>query len=251
MNYTQINGIKIHQVNLNEAISQIESFIRRGNKHQVCVTNVYSLVLMQKDEGLRRVNNSSSLVIADGMPLVWVSRLFGQPIPERISGSDIFYGLCKIAAKKQYKFFFLGSTIETLNKMCSNLGKCFPDLQIVGAYSPPFKRKFSEEENSKMVEEINKTHPDILWVGMTTPKQEKWIYHNLDKLNVPVAVGIGAVFDFIAGKVKRAPKWMQKYSLEWLFRLSQEPRRLWRRYLIGNPIFLWLVGKELIKKCFS
>lgn len=250
MNYTQISGVKIHQANLNKAISQIESFISSNDKHQVCVTNVYSVAMMQKDEEFKKINNSSSLVVADGMPLVWVSRLYWQPIAERISGSDIFYELCKIAAKKEYRFFFLGSTTEILNKMCLNLGEHFPNLQIVGTYSPPFKRKFSEEDNSKMIEEINKTHSDILWVGMTAPKQEKWIYYNLGKLNVSVAVGIGAVFDFIAGKINRAPKWMQKIGLEWLFRLIQEPRRLWRRYLIGNAIFILLVLRGVFKKAF-
>ena len=243
----EIIGIRIHQLNLKEAISQIESFIRSGDKHQVCVTNVYSVVTMQKDEEFRKINNSSSLVVADGMPLVWVSKLYGQSIPERVSGSDILYRLCKIAVKKQYKLFFLGSTKETLDKMCSNLAKSFPGLQIVGVYSPPFKDCFSEADNSIMIDKVNEAKPDILWVGMTAPKQEKWIYHNLDKLNVQVAIGIGAVFDFVAGKVKRAPKWMQKIGLEWLFRLTQEPRRLWRRYLVGNTIFIWLVLKEFVR----
>jgi len=246
-NIIKISNVKIHRIDLNNAICEIERFINSKGKHQVCVTNVYSLVLMQKDEDFRRVNNSSSLVVADGMPLVWVSKLYGHSIPERVSGFDIFYGLCKVASKKQYKFFFLGSTIEVLNKMCLNLRKCFPNLRIVGTYSPPFKKEFSEEENSKMIEEINKTQPDILWVGMTAPKQEKWIWKHKDELEVPVSIGIGAVFNFIAETVKRAPRWMQRCGLEWLFRLYQEPRRLWKRYLIGNTIFLWLVLKEFIK----
>lgn len=242
----QIAGVKIHRVSLKETIRQIENLLR-SCKSQICVTNVYSIVMMQKDGKFKQINNSCSLVVADGMPLIWASKLLGPPIPERITGSDLFYELCKIAVQKQYKFFFLGSTNEVLNNMSIKLKRQFPNLQIVGTYSPPFKKTFSEVENKEIIEKINASSPDILWVGMTAPKQEKWIYYNLDKLNVKVAIGIGAVFDFVAGTVKRAPKWMQKIGLEWLFRLIQEPKRLWKRYLIGNTIFIWLVLKEFIR----
>ncbi len=251
LNTVEICGVKIHQVRLNETINQIEYFIEKNNKQQVCVTNVYSVVLMQKDEEFKKANNSSGLVVADGMPLVWVSKLFSEPLPERIAGFDLFYGFCKVASEKGYKFFFLGSTNEVLGKICDNIKREFPNLQIVGTYSPPYKNKFSDLENSEMINRINEVKPDILWVGMTAPKQEKWIYENLDRLNVKVAIGVGAVFDFITGKVKRAPKWMQRCGLEWLWRLLMEPKRLWKRYLIGNTIFLWLVFKELAKKFLS
>jgi N-acetylglucosaminyldiphosphoundecaprenol N-acetyl-beta-D-mannosaminyltransferase len=246
--YIEILDIKIHRYRLEDAMNQIEIFLKSCKKHQICVTNVYSVVMMQKDEEFRKANNSSSLVVADGMPLVWVSRLFGETIPERISGADLFYELCKCSSQKGYSFFFLGSTQTVLNKMCKNLKEQFPDLRIVGIYSPPYKEIFSDSENLEMIKRINEVKPDILWVGMTAPKQEKWIYHNLDKIDVKIAIGVGAVFDFVAGTVKRAPLWMQKIGLEWLFRFMQEPHRLWKRYLIGNTIFLWLVLKEIIYK---
>ncbi len=243
-----ILGIKVNRVGKNQVASIINNFIIDNRKHQVCVTNIYSVVVMQKDEEFRRVNNCSSLVVADGMPLVWVSKLFGKPIPERVTGADLLWKLSEISERKEYTFFFLGSNNETLGKLCNNLKEHLPDLKIAGMYSPPFKEEFSEEDNLKIIQKINEVKPDILWVGMTAPKQEKWISQNLDKLNVKVAIGVGAVFDFVAGTVKRAPKWMQNIGLEWFFRLIQEPKRLCKRYLIGNTIFVWLVLKELWKK---
>lgn len=250
-NTFEFAGVKIHKTSLANAIKQIEDFIRSDKKSQVCVTNVYSVVMMQKDEKFKEANNLSSLSVADSMPIIWVSRLFSESLPERIAGMDLFYEFCKVASRENYKFFFLGSTEDTLNKMCLSLKKQFPKLQIVGTYSPPYKENFSDKENLEIIEKVNKKNPDIVWVGMTCPKQEKWIYQNLKKLNVKVAIGIGAVFDFVAGNVKRAPKWMQKIGLEWFWRLIREPKRLWKRYLIGNTIFIWLVLKELFRKVFD
>jgi N-acetylglucosaminyldiphosphoundecaprenol N-acetyl-beta-D-mannosaminyltransferase len=247
----EIAGVKINRISRENAAKEIENFILSGQRHQVCVTNVYSVVLMQKDKEFRKINNESSLVVPDGMPLVWVSKLYGQSIPERVSGSDIFYQLCKIADEKKYKFFLLGSTNKVLNSMCGNLKKQFPNLQISDVYSPPYENNFSKTQNFEMIERINKVKPDILWVGMTAPKQEKWIYNNLDKLNVKVAIGVGAVFNFVSGEVRRAPLWMQRVGLEWLWRIIQEPRRLWKRYLIGNTIFICLIIKEFFGKLLS
>jgi len=242
-----ILGIKIHRVSLNDAIELIEKFISGDGKHQVCVPNVWTTVLMQKDEEFKEIHNNSSLAIPDGTPLVWVSRLYGKPIPERVPGPDLFKEFTKVSTKKGYKLFFLGSTKNALKEITLKLKEKYPSLKIVGTYSPPFMKEFSEEENQKMIEMINKAEPDVLWVSLTAPKQEKWIGKHLSQLNVPVSIGVGAAFDFVAGKVKRAPKWMQKIGLEWFHRLIQEPTRLWKRYLIGNTVFIWLVINELIK----
>ena len=247
----KILGIRLARINIENALKVIEEFITNGRKSQVCVTNAYSLVLMQKDKEFKDITNSASLVVADGKPLAWISKLYGEPIPERVAGSDLVYGLSKKSTQKRYKLFFLGSNLTTLGKMVENLEKMFPSLQIAGVYSPRFKKQFSERENEKMIALINKVKPDVLFVGLGAPKQEKWIWKHKDELQVPVSIGVGAAFNFVARTVQRAPRWMQKYGLEWFFRLCQEPRRLWKRYLIGNPVFLWLVGKELIKKCFS
>jgi len=246
-----ILGTGFSRINMENTLKIIEKLITNGRKSQVCVTNAYSLVLMQKDKEFEDITNSASLVVADGKLLVWISRLYGEPIPERVAGPDLVYEFCKISAKEGYKLFFLGSDFITLKKMVENLKKVFLHLRIAGVYSPPFKKRFSERENEKIVVSINKVKPDVLLVGLGAPKQEKWIWKNKDELQVSVLVGVGAAFDFLAGTVRRAPKWMQKCGLEWLFRLCQEPGRLWKRYLIGNAIFLWLVAKELIKKCFK
>ena len=246
-NKIKILNVQFHRVNMKDSIKLIEKFISDKKKHQVCVPNVYTTVLMQKDDELKKIHNSCSLTVTDGMPLVWVSRLYSKPIPERVAGPDLFQEFFKRTVQKGYSSFFLGSTPSSLKEMIRNLKEKYPSLKIAGIYSPPFMKEFPEEENQKMIKIINKAKPDILWVGMTAPKQEKWIARNLDKLDVPVSIGVGAAFDFIAGRAKRAPTWMQKISLEWFYRLCQEPERLWKRYLVGNTTFTWLVLKELVK----
>jgi len=246
-----ILGTGFSRINMKDTLKTIEKFITNSRKSQVCVTNAYSLVLMQKDKEFKDITNSASLIVTDGKPLVWISRLYGEPIPERVAGPDLVYELSKTSAKKGCRLFFLGSNSTTLERMVENLKGMFPSLRIAGVYSPSFKSQFSERENEEIISLINKVKADVLFVGLGAPKQEKWIWEHKNELQVPVLIGVGAAFDFIAGTVKRAPNWMQKCGLEWLFRLCQEPARLWRRYLIGNLIFLWLVGKELIKKCFN
>ncbi len=245
-----ILGVQVHRVTMADALALIEEFISSREKSQVCVPNVYTTVLMQKDEEFKRIHNHCSLAIPDGLPLVWVSRLIGQPIPERVAGPDLFEKFSEIAAQKGYRCFFLGASPDTLEKMSEKLRARFPGLNIVGTYSPPLMDEFSEEENQKIIGMVNEAKPEVLWVGLSAPKQEKWIGKNLNLLDVHVTIGVGAAFDFVAGKVRRAPRWMQKIGLEWLFRLCQEPRRLWKRYFIGNAIFIWLIIKNLAKDKF-
>lgn len=242
-----ILGVRVHGVSRRDALQAIEGFIRSGRPHQVCVANVWTTVLMQSDPELLRINNAADLAVADGMPLAWVSRLFGSPLPERISGSDLFHGFHEIAAVKGYTVFLLGASPRTLAALAWNLSVTYPNLKIVGTYSPPYKDRFSEEDDFRMLEAVNSAHPDILWVGMSAPKQEKWIGRNLSRLDVAVAVGVGAVFDFASGIKRRAPRWMQKAGIEWLHRLCLEPSRLWKRYLVGNSLFIWHVLKRLLQ----
>lgn len=242
-----ILGAKVHRVSLNDSVELIEKFISDKKKHQVCVPNVYTTVLMQRDEEFKEIHNSSSLAIPDGMPLVWVSRLYGKPIPVRVSGTELFLESAKIASQKGYKFFILGGSPGIPEKIKKKLNEKYQTLKIIGTYSPPFVREFSEEETHRMISMINNVKPDVLWVGMTAPKQEKWIGKHLDKLQVHVAVGVGMAFDILAGEKKRAPKLIQNVGLEWLYRLCKEPKRLWKRYLIGNTVFIWLVIKEFLR----
>ncbi len=237
----RILGVKIDCLTRREAIEFLDELIRSRAKHQVCVTNVWTTVLMQRDTAFKSINNSAGLVVADGMPLAWVSRWFGTPIPVRIAGWDLFQGIHSVAVEKGYRVFFLGSTPETLKAMKRNLRQTHPALAVAGTYAPPFTPEFSSDENRKMVQAVNAARPDLLWVGMSAPKQEKWIFEHLDQLDVRVAIGVGAVFDFAAGKLKRAPVWMQKAGIEWLHRLLLEPSRLWKRYIIGNSLFIWYI----------
>lgn len=240
-------GIKVNRITIEDSVKWIEKLISHPERHQICVPNVWTTVLAQKDLDFRKIYNSSSLAIPDGMPLVWVSKMYGKPIHKRISGTDLFFRFADCAAEKGYTFFFLGSTEDTLGRINETVKNKFPSLKILGFYSPPFLQEFPKEVNERMIEIINDAKPDVLWVGMTAPKQEKWIYENLERLDVHVAIGIGAAFEYVAGKLKRAPEWMQNTGLEWLYRVGQEPRRLWKRYLVGNTMFVWLVMKEFVK----
>lgn len=243
--------IKIDNLTMQKTIDEIEELIKKRESSYIVTPNVAHIVSLQKDKELEKIYQEASLVIPDGMPLLWGAKILGRPLKERVAGSDLLPAFCEVAAKKGYKLFFLGAGPGVAVKAAKILTQKNPGLKIVGTYSPPFGFENSEEDNRKIVSMITETKPDVLFVGLGAPKQEKWIWKHKDQLEVPVLIGVGAAFDFIAGTAKRAPKWMQKCGLEWFFRLCQEPRRLWRRYLIGSPIFLWLVLKELIKKCLS
>jgi len=243
-----ILGVKVDAVTKKQAAALAESFIASGESHQVCVPNVWCTVLMQKDKQFRQITNQSSLSIPDGMPLTWVSRFYGSHIPERVSGADFFRACAGLAERKGYRFFFMGSGWDVLEAIKKNLNQQYPLLDVVGTYSPPSADKLSEEENQKMLHLINTAKPHFLWVGMTAPKQEKWIWENLHRLKVPVCAGVGAVFDFISGKKRRAPQLMQKAGLEWMYRLYKEPFRLWKRYFIGNFLFVFYVLRDIIKR---
>jgi len=242
----RILGVKIDCLTRRMALETLEELIASRAKHQVCVTNVWTTVLMQKDQKLKSINNSASLVVADGMPLAWVSKWFGPSIPMRIAGWDLFHGFHAIAVEKGYRVFFLGSSPDTLEAIRKNLNRTYPALRVAGMYAPPFTPEFSLDENRRMVAAVNDARPDLLWVGMSAPKQERWIFEHLDQLGVPVAIGVGAVFDFAAGKLKRAPRWMQRAGIEWLHRLLLEPSRLWKRYIIGNSLFVWHIMRHLL-----
>ena len=183
---------------------------------------------------------SADWLVADGVGVVFASRLQGGSLRERVTGSDVFHAVHRrLAAGGGGRIFFLGSTAETLRSIRERMAVDYPCLQVVGTYSPPFKAEFSEAELDDMVSVINAARPDVLWVGMTAPKQEVWLYRLRDRLDVRFAAAIGAVFDFYIGRIKRSPPVFQAIGLEWLPRLVQEPRRLWRRMFVSAPIFLW------------
>jgi len=238
-----ILGVRVSALNMAQALSIIDEWIARRQRHYVCVSGVHGLMESQRDEGLRRIHNGAGLVTPDGMPLVWLSRLHGRGHVERVYGPDLMLALCEHSLSKGYKHFFYGGGEGVPERLAHSLRRRFPGLRVAGGYSPPF-RPLSGAEEEQIVEAIDEADPDVVWVGLSTPKQERWMAEHLGRLAAPVLIGVGTAFDFHSGLKKQAPRWMQRSGLEWLFRLATEPRRLGRRYLVNNPLFVLLVLQQ-------
>lgn len=207
-------------------------------RYFVCA-NPHSLEVARRDAGFRAAIGEADLVVPDGAGIVLASKILGGTIRERVTGSDLFHGLSRrLCRRGGGRCFFLGSTPATLASIRKRMAETYPEIDVVGMHSPPFAPRFRPEENGEMIDRVNQARPDILWVGMTAPKQEKWIFENREKLAVPLSAPIGAVFDFFAGNVKRSQTSFQKMGLEWLPRLLKQPRRLWKRNFVSNPTFL-------------
>lgn len=231
-------------------ISKILNWLQQGEqrKYFICA-NPHSLEIARIDPLFDEAIRHADLITPDGVGIVIASRILGGGIKERVTGSDIFWGLNGLLNHKgRYSVFFLGSTKTNLQKIRNKMAIEYPNIKIAGTYSPPFKAEFDDEDNRRMIEAINKAKPDVLWVGMTAPKQEKWIYQNREKLEVKFIGPVGAVFDFYTGNIKRSHPFFQKLGLEWLPRLLREPRRLWRRNFVSNPSFLFRVIREKIRQ---
>ncbi len=245
MEKVNILGVNVSAINMSMALDMIENWIERQEPHYICVTSVHGIMESQKDERLRSIHNRAGLVTPDGMPLVWLSRFYGFKHVERVYGPDLMLAVCKRSVSKGWKHFFYGGANGVPELLSETLQKRFPGLKVVGSYSPPF-RPLTPEEDKEIVQMINNADPDIVWVGLSTPKQEHWMAEHRERLKAPVLIGVGAAFDFISGLKSQAPRWMQRGGLEWLFRLLTEPRRLWKRYLINNPLFVVLTLLQII-----
>jgi N-acetylglucosaminyldiphosphoundecaprenol N-acetyl-beta-D-mannosaminyltransferase len=241
-----ILGVYVSRFNLEETVQVFSDAIENGLKLRVAVTPVNSILWARKNEGLREIYNSADIVTADGVPVVWASKLFKTPIRGRVTGLDLLPKFAETASKKGYKFFLMGASEGVAEQLAEVLKNQHPGLEVAGTYSPPFAETFSDEENEKMITMINQSGADVLWVSLTSPKQDYWIAEHFDKLDVSVAAGVGAAFDVVAGNIARAPHWMQKFGLEWLFRLIKEPGRLSKRYLIEAPLFIPLILKQAV-----
>jgi N-acetylglucosaminyldiphosphoundecaprenol N-acetyl-beta-D-mannosaminyltransferase len=244
-------GVGVSAINMAMALTRIEDWIATRRQCYVCITGVHGVMESQRDPGLRRIHNAAGMVTPDGMPLVWLLWAGGHGYADRVYGPDLMVSVLARSVDRGYRHFLYGSSEATLARLQANLRARFPGLDIVGAHSPPF-RALTAEEDAAVVEMINAARPDIVWVGLSTPKQERWMAEHRDRLEAPVLVGVGAALDFHAGIVRQAPRFMQRGGLEWLFRLTMEPRRLWRRYLRNNPAFLLrLSGQKLGLKRYS
>ena len=228
----------------------MESAIRDGTALTVTFVNVYSIMTARRDHLLKESINGSSLAVADGMPLVWISRWTDTPLSARVYGPDLFECFCALADRKGYSYFFYGSSPTVLSSLTRKIKGQFPHIKIAGAVSPPY-RDLTQDEERRVIDKINGSKADVLWIGLGSPKQEKWMHNVRHRVRVPVLAAIGAAFDFHAGSVRQAPKGMQRIGLEWLFRLLMEPRRLWKRYLLNNPGFVLLILKEMMSGLFT
>lgn len=210
--------------------------------------NVDLIMMAQRDHEFRKILNDGDLVPADGYPVYWAAGLLGKGSGEKVSGSDLLPTLCNLSAAKKYSVFFLGAGLGVAAKAIAELKKEHRELQVGGAYSPPMTFGSAENEHERAVEIVRSASPDILFVGLGAPKQERFLWEHRGELNVPVSIAVGATFDFVAGKVRRAPVWMQRVGLEWMWRLYHEPKRLWRRYLVDDMPFFWLVLMQKVRQ---
>jgi N-acetylglucosaminyldiphosphoundecaprenol N-acetyl-beta-D-mannosaminyltransferase len=245
----EILGVPISVITMADAISAIEGWIAQRTRHYVCITGVHGVIECQSDEGLQRIHREASLVTPDGMPLVWMAHALGYSHMRRVYGPDLMRNLSAIGARRGHRVFLYGGGEGVAQTLRAALTKAHPGLQVVGVLTPPF-RALTPAEDAAIVAEINAAQPDIIWVGLSTPKQEKWMAGHLGCIDVPVMIGVGAAFDFLSGSKKQAPPWMQRNGLEWLFRLIMEPRRLWRRYFAIVPTFLVLASTQLARARF-
>lgn len=237
-------GVGVSAINMAQAVAIIESWIAKREPHYVCITGVHGVMESQRDERLREIHNQAGLVTPDGMPLVWLSRLWGQRHVQRVYGPDLLLACCQRSIERGYTHYFYGGAEGVPERLVARLSARFPGLRVKGALSPPF-RLLTPEEDAEIVDRINDAKPDIVWVGLSTPKQEWWMHRHRERLTAPVMVGVGAAFDFHAGLKSQAPHWMQRSGLEWFFRLLSEPRRLGPRYLVNNPAFVWRVLQQV------
>jgi N-acetylglucosaminyldiphosphoundecaprenol N-acetyl-beta-D-mannosaminyltransferase len=230
-------GVGLSGLNMNLALDEVFYALDHRVKGYVCVTGVHGIMEAQNDERFRKVLNSALLVTPDGMPLVWWGKWNGLHYMDRVYGPDLMLEVLRCSVARGYKHFLYGGTRNVTGELAIRLKERFPGLQVVGTFEPPF-RPLTEQEAADLQLQVQKAKPDVFWVGLSTPKQEKFMAEYLPRLETTLMFGVGAAFDFHSGRVRQAPRWIQRSGFEWLFRLSQEPRRLWKRYLINNPRFL-------------
>jgi len=237
-------GVGISAINMGRALDTIEGWIHRREPHYVCVTPAHVVMECYRQPDLYPLFNLSGLTTPDGMSIVWLLKLHGRRGVGRVCGSDLMEAACQMSAQKGWRHFFYGGGPGVAEALREKMTARHIGLQVVGAHSPPFG-PLTPEEDDKIIGQINACHPDIVWVGISSPKQERWMAGHLGQVSAPVLIGVGAAFDFLSGTKRRAPAWMQRSGLEWLHRLMSEPKRLWRRYA-QYPLFGVLVAAQAL-----
>ena len=237
-------GVGISALDMGSAIAQILAMVKARQPQYVCVVGVHGVTEAQADPEFRHIVNHACLATPDGMPLVWVGRWLGHSTIDRVYGPDLMLELCRVSSARGLRHFFFGGREGVASILAARMKELYPGLEVVGTYTPPF-RPLRPDEEVALQRRVEIARPDVFWVGLSTPKQERFMYAYYRRLKVPVMIGVGAAFDMNAGLLRRAPRWMQRSGLEWCYRLYQEPRRLWRRYLRNNPLFLGRIFLQL------
>lgn len=238
-------GVEISAVNIPRAVAQIDRWIENRQPNYVCITGVHGVMESQGNVELKKIHNKAGMATPDGMPMVWINRLRGNSNVRRVYGPDLMRAICKEGVAKGHKHFLYGGGDGLADLLAQKLREAYPGIQIVGTYTPPFK-PLTPQEDRKIIDIINASGADIVWVGLSTPKQEYWMSSHVGKVDAPVMVGVGAAFDFLAGLKKQAPPWMQKIGMEWFYRMVSEPKRLWKRYCKNNPLFCLYLAMEML-----
>jgi N-acetylglucosaminyldiphosphoundecaprenol N-acetyl-beta-D-mannosaminyltransferase len=238
-------GVGIHALDMPSSVRVIDSAVRNDNRGYVCVTGVHGVMEAQKDLNLKKIINNALLVTADGIPMVWVGRLQRYSQIKRVYGPDLMLEVCRMSVDRGYSHFIYGGEVAVADELAARLSEMFPGIKISGTFSPPF-RPLNILEELELVEIVKGLKPDIFWVGLSTPKQERFMAAYIDKLDTKVMLGVGAAFDIHTGRVNDAPEWVKRIGMQWLHRLLQEPRRLAKRYLINNPKFIYRISLQLL-----
>jgi len=237
-------GVGLSVLTLPTALEAIAGAVQAGNKGYICVTGVHGVMEAQSSDSFRSILNHAFLCTPDGMPMVWVGKIHGHSEMRRVYGPDLMLTVCEWGETHPCRHFFYGGAPGVADLLAEKLKTRFPRLEVAGTFTPPF-RPLTADEEKMLAEKIRASRPDILWVGLSTPKQEKFMAEYLPRLDVTLMIGVGAAFDFHSGRVRQAPAWMQRSGLEWLYRLCQEPRRLARRYFRNNPLFILKIAAQL------
>jgi N-acetylglucosaminyldiphosphoundecaprenol N-acetyl-beta-D-mannosaminyltransferase len=236
--YVDVLGVKLSAVNLQRTVDMADQSIAAGNCGYICVTGVHGVMEAQSNSEFRNILNRAFINTPDGMPMSWVGHLQGFSEMDRVFGPDLMTAMCKVSLKRGYRHFFYGGQPGVAELLKKTLQSKFPGLQVVGTYTPPF-RSLTPDEEEEVFTQVRESKPHILWVGLSTPKQEIFMAHYFDRLKVPLLVGVGAAFDYHTGRIRDCSGWIKRAGLQWLHRLLQDPRRLWKRYLQNNPAFVW------------
>lgn len=244
--HADVLGVDVSAINMNRALDLAERWLSMRQSAYICMTGVHGVMEAQSDGEFRNILNNAFINAPDGMPMSWVGWLQGYKRMDRVYGPDFMSNLCQLSIKAGYRHYLYGGQPGVAPRLKELLERRFPGLQVVGTYTPPF-RNLTRIEEEILVADVLSARPDIIWVGLSTPKQERFMAQYMGRLGVPLLIGVGAAFDFHTGRLHEAPAWIQRAGLQWLHRLLQDPKRLWKRYLLNNPIFLWRIMHQFLK----